>query len=98
LDGMNETQFDIYDVICSIKVSETVKQNLFYWVRETKKGKEGRKGAANRLCKIASVLRNQGNITAEQQLQIVIFARQKEQKPSDNGIWTRFKCFLKRLF
>ena len=98
MDEMQETKFDIYDVICRTKVSETVKQNLFYWVRETKKGKEGRKGAANRLCKIASVLRNQGNITAEQQLQIVIFARQKEQKPSDKGFLTRFKCWLKRLF
>lgn len=92
---MQETKFDIYEVIGDLRVSEVVKQTMVQLIQRKKKGDEE---AANRLCKIASVLRNQGNITSEQQLQIIVFARQKEPQKSGNGFWTACKCWLKRFF
>lgn len=98
MDGMKENKADfadIIDIIDGLWVGEIAKQNLLRWAQEKKKGNEK---AGDMLCKAAIMLHRSKAITPEQHAQIIVFARQKEQKPSDSGILTRFKCFLKRLF
>lgn len=98
MDGMKEDKADfadIIDIIDGLWVGEIAKQNLLRWVREKKNGSEK---AGDILCKAAIMLHRTKAITPEQHAQIIVFARQREQKRSDGGIWTRFKCFLKRLF
>jgi hypothetical protein len=95
---MKETKADmadIIDIIDGLKIAGGNKQYLLDLVQEKKKGNEK---AGDMLCKAAIMLHRARTITPEQHMQIIVFARQKEQKPSDNGIWRKLKCWLKEFF
>lgn len=98
MDGMKETKADmedIIDIIDGLEVSGATKQDLLQLVLDKKKGDKEARGY---LCKVAAILRMGKYITAEQQALMIVYATEKEQWPSDNGLWMRFKCWLKRFF
>jgi len=91
LDEMQETKFDIFEVLLELKVSESTKQHLYYWVKQKIKGREG---ADERLCGMIIALRSEGLITPEQGLKFVLFARDG-QRQKENALLKAFKCLLK---
>jgi hypothetical protein len=98
VDGMKETKAemaDIIDIIDGLKLDGGNKQYLLDLVQEKKKGN---REAGRILCKRAIILRKIKVITAEQHAQIIVYAWQKEQQKSDNGIWRKLKCWLKEFF
>ena len=98
MDGMKETKAemaDIIDIIDGLKLTGVLKHHLLYWVQEKKKGNEK---AREILCKLAITLYNAKTITPEQHAQIIVYAWQKEQRPSGSGLWTRCSAWLKRFF
>ena len=98
MDGMKETKADmadIIDIIDGLKIAGGNKQYLLDLVQEKKKGNEK---AGDMLCKAAIMLHRARTITPEQHMQIIVFARQKEQRPSGSGLWTRCSAWLKRFF
>lgn len=98
MDGMKETKADmadIIDIIDGLKIARGNKQYLLDLVQEKKKGN---RKAGRTLCKWAIMLRKTKAITAEQHAQIIVYAWQKEQQKSDNGIWRKLKCWLKEFF
>ena len=98
MDGMKETKADmadIIDIIDGLKIAGGNKQYLLDLVQEKKKGN---REAGRTLCKWAIMLRKTKAITAEQHAQIIVYAWQKEQRPSGSGLWTRCSAWLKRFF